>query len=102
MFSCHAGSVQRAAWHVVLAVRGANRKAAADGMRAIIDESGGAVGWRATASASWPQQWEAMSGLSGCGLKGPEGYLDRPSGGGTRNLILKLKYPGRQNNLMFA
>ena len=56
MFSCHAGSVQRAAWHVVLATRGADRKAAADGMRAIIDESGGAVGWRATGSASWPQQ----------------------------------------------
>jgi len=32
------------------------RKAAAAGMRAIIDESGGAVGWRATGSASWPQQ----------------------------------------------
>jgi hypothetical protein len=41
---------------MVLAARGANRKAAADGMRAIIDESGGAVGWRATGSASWPQQ----------------------------------------------
>jgi hypothetical protein len=39
------------AWHVVLAACGANRKAAADGMRAIIDESGGAVGWRATRSA---------------------------------------------------
>jgi hypothetical protein len=33
---------------VVLAARDADRKAAADGMRAIIDESGGAVGWRAT------------------------------------------------------
>jgi hypothetical protein len=31
-------------------------KSGADGMRAIIDESGGAVGWRATGSASWPQQ----------------------------------------------
>jgi len=31
---------------VVLAARGADREAAADGMRAIIDESGGAVGWR--------------------------------------------------------
>ena len=41
---------------MVLAARGADRKAAADGMRAIIDESGGAVGWRATGSASWPQQ----------------------------------------------
>jgi hypothetical protein len=40
---------------MVLAARGANRKAAADGMRAIIDESGGAVGWRATGSASWTQ-----------------------------------------------
>ena len=37
---------QRGAWHVVLAARGA----------AIIDESGDAVGWRATGSASWPQQ----------------------------------------------
>jgi len=41
---------------VVLAARGADREAAADGMRAIIDESGGAVGWRTTGSASWPQQ----------------------------------------------
>jgi hypothetical protein len=41
---------------MVLAARGADRKAAADRMRAIIDESGGAVGWRATDSASWPQQ----------------------------------------------
>jgi hypothetical protein len=48
MLSRHAGSVQRGAWHVVLAARGADRKTAADGMRAIIDESGGAVGWRAT------------------------------------------------------
>jgi hypothetical protein len=37
---------------MVLVACGANRKAAADGMRAIIDESGGAVGWRATGSAS--------------------------------------------------
>jgi hypothetical protein len=42
--------------HVVLAARGANRKTAAEGMRAIIDESGGSVGWRATGSSSWPQQ----------------------------------------------
>jgi hypothetical protein len=41
---------------MVLAVRGADRKPAADGMRAIIDESGGAVGWRATGSAFWAQQ----------------------------------------------
>jgi len=41
---------------VVLAARDADRKTATDGMRAIIDESGGAVGWRATGSASWPQQ----------------------------------------------
>jgi hypothetical protein len=41
---------------MVLAACGADRKAAADGMRAIIDESGGAVVWRATGSASWPQQ----------------------------------------------
>jgi hypothetical protein len=41
---------------MVLAARGADRKAAADGMRAIIDESGSAVGWRATGSASWSQQ----------------------------------------------
>jgi hypothetical protein len=38
---------------MVLAACGADRKAAADGMRAIIDESGGAVGWRVTGSASW-------------------------------------------------
>ena len=31
---------------MVLAARGADREAAADGMRAIIDEAGGAVGWR--------------------------------------------------------
>jgi hypothetical protein len=41
---------------MVLAACGANRKAAADGMRAIIDESGGAVGWCATDPASWSQQ----------------------------------------------
>ena len=41
---------------MVLAACGADRKTAADGMRAIIDELGGAVGWRATGSASWPQQ----------------------------------------------
>jgi hypothetical protein len=34
----HAGSVQRGAWHVVQAARGADRKTAADGIRAIIDE----------------------------------------------------------------
>jgi hypothetical protein len=56
MLSRHAGGGQRGAWHVVLAARGADRKTAADGMRAVIDESGGAVGWRATSSASWPQQ----------------------------------------------
>jgi hypothetical protein len=46
MLSHDAGSVQRGAQHVVLAARGADREAAADGMRAIIDESGDAVGWR--------------------------------------------------------
>jgi hypothetical protein len=56
MLSRHAGGGQRGARHMVLAACGANRKAAADGMRAIIDESGGAVGWRLTGSASWPQQ----------------------------------------------
>jgi hypothetical protein len=56
MLSRHAGGGQRGARDMVLAARGADRKAAADGMRAIIDESGGAVGWRATVSASWSQQ----------------------------------------------
>jgi hypothetical protein len=56
MLSRHAGGGQRGARHMVLAARGADRKAAADGMRAIIDESGSAVGWRATGSASWSQQ----------------------------------------------
>ena len=37
---------------MVLAACGADRKTAADGMRAIFDELGGAVGWRATDSAS--------------------------------------------------
>jgi hypothetical protein len=41
---------------MVLAACGADRKAAADGMRAIFYESRGAVGWRTTGSASWPQQ----------------------------------------------
>ena len=41
---------------MVLAACSADRKAAADGMRAVFDELGGAVGWRATGSASWPQQ----------------------------------------------
>ena len=38
---------------MVLAGCGAGRKAASDGMRAIIDELGGAIGWRATGSAFW-------------------------------------------------
>src|SRR6266699_2924726 len=46
--SRHAGSVQRGAWHVVLAARGADRKTAADGIRAVIDESSCAVVWCAT------------------------------------------------------
>ena len=46
MLSRHAGGGQRGAWHVVLAACGADRKTAAVRIRAIIDESGGAVGWR--------------------------------------------------------
>jgi integrase len=54
---------------VVLAACDADRKAAADGMRAFIDESGGAVGWRATGSASWPQQLDlAIAGRRGGAL----------------------------------
>jgi hypothetical protein len=56
MLSRHAGGEQHEAGHMVLAECSADRKAAADGMRAIIDESGGAIGWRATDPASWPQQ----------------------------------------------
>jgi hypothetical protein len=56
MLSHHAGSVQRGAWHVVLAARDADRKTAADGIRAVIDESAGAVGWGATGLACWSQQ----------------------------------------------
>jgi hypothetical protein len=41
---------------MVLAACGANRKAAADGMRAIIDESSCAVGWCAVDQASRSQQ----------------------------------------------
>jgi hypothetical protein len=47
---------QAAAWHVMLAARGADRKTAADGIRAVIDESSCAVVWCATDPASWPQQ----------------------------------------------
>ena len=46
MLSRHAGSLQRGARRVVLAACGADRKAAADGIRAVIDESSCAVGWR--------------------------------------------------------
>jgi hypothetical protein len=54
---------------MVLAACGADRKAAADGMRAIIDESSGTVGWRATGSASWPQQLDlAIAGRRGVAL----------------------------------
>jgi hypothetical protein len=56
MLSRHAGGGQRGARHMVLAARGDDRKTAADGIRAVIDESSCAVGWRATGSASWPQQ----------------------------------------------
>ena len=41
---------------MVLAARGADRKAAADGIRAVIDESSCAVVWCATDPASWSQQ----------------------------------------------
>ena len=69
MLSRHAGSLQRGAWHVVLAACGADRKAAADGMRAIFDELGGAVGWRATGSAFWPEQLDlAIAGSRGGAL----------------------------------
>ena len=51
---------------MVLAACSADRKAAADGMRAIFDESGGAVGWRTTGSAPWPQQLDlAIAGRRG-------------------------------------
>ena len=38
----HAGAGQQGAWHLALAAYGAYRKAASDGMRAIIDELGDA------------------------------------------------------------
>src|SRR6516225_9388230 len=44
------------AWHVVLAARGADRKTAADGIRAVSDEASCAVVWCATDPASWSQQ----------------------------------------------
>ena len=47
----------------------ADRKTAADGMRAIFDESGGAVGWGATGSAFWPEQLDlAIAGSRGGAL----------------------------------
>jgi hypothetical protein len=60
MLSRHAGSVQRGAWHVVLVARGADRKTAAVGIRAVIDEPSCAVGWRlpispATVSRTLPR-----------------------------------------------
>jgi hypothetical protein len=56
MLSRHAGSVQRGAQHEVLAARGADRKTAADGIRAVIDDLSRAVVRCATGSASWSQQ----------------------------------------------
>jgi len=54
---------------VVLAACSADRKAASDGMRAIFDESGGAIGWRATGSACWPRQLDlAIAGSRGGAL----------------------------------
>ncbi len=54
---------------MVLAACGADRKTAADGMRAIFDESGGAIGWRATGSAFWPEQLDlAIAGSRGGAL----------------------------------
>jgi hypothetical protein len=62
---------------MVLAACGADRKAAADGMRAIIDVSGGAVGWRATGSASWPQQLDlAIAGRRGVALAADGKLID--------------------------
>jgi hypothetical protein len=43
---------------VVQAARGADRKTAADGIRAIIDESSCAVGWCAADQASRSQQFD--------------------------------------------
>ena len=54
---------------MVLAACSADRKATADGMRAILDESGGAVCWRTTGSASWTQQLDlAIAGRRGGAL----------------------------------
>ena len=51
---------------MVLAACSADRKAAADRMRAIFDELGGAIGWRATGSARWPRQLDlAIAGRRG-------------------------------------
>jgi hypothetical protein len=86
--SCHAGSVQLGPWHVVLAACGADRKAAAKGMRAIIDESGGAVGWRATGSASWPQQLD----LAIAGWRGGALALMPPSTTGFQSVSLCQSY----------
>ena len=47
MLSRHAGGGQRGAWHVVLAARGADRKTAADGIRAVIDQLSRALDQRA-------------------------------------------------------
>ena len=60
---------------MVLAACGADRKTVADGMRAIFDESRGAIGWRTTGSASWPQQLDlAIAGRRG-GIAGDESSL---------------------------
>jgi hypothetical protein len=75
MLSGHAQSVQRGAWHVVLAARGADRKTAADGVRAVIDESSCAVGWCATDPASWSQQLD----LANVGWRGSALALMPPS-----------------------
>ena len=54
---------------MVLAACGADRKTAADGMRAVFDESCSAVGWCATGSAFWPQQLDlAIAGSRGGAL----------------------------------
>ena len=54
---------------MVLADCGADPKAAADRMRAVSDESGGAIGWRATGSALWPQQLDlAIAGRRSCAV----------------------------------
>ena len=80
---------------MVLAACGADRKTAADGMRAIFDESGGAVGWRlpispATVSRILPRFGPLGHRITG----GRRGQSNQQPGRGNFDTVARLDCRG--------